>query len=425
MSMLSDSGGFRFSDGVIRGIERGDVLATGMELLGMNAGFRVLPVDPDTKAPFPYLTPRGVLDATTDSVSLRQWFALAPDAGLGTVPGSGFAILDDDTGQLDVDAYGLLGTFVERTRRGMHFWTRLAGSRHLRKTKLFGGDLITGDRAYAVMSPTPPYVPIDSRAPILTLPPDSPLWDLPAPASMLEATIVPSSDDQEEARLLNRRIRDHAQYREGFAALFGQKWRTTIPNVSDRSESGRDFWFVFIATHFVREHPRAAEILYALLWDTGWPNDANRDHTKSDPVDYCRRTVLAALDARHGRDTDRLFQLATRHIFPFSPGLRADSPLPFAGTVLDANQGSRMEELETVILRFAASNGPDEYTCVDRWRRFPVVDVATVFGLSRETVRQWMVALERRGLIDRFSTPYRWEGQIRRDTRIRIVNSYG
>lgn len=179
-------------------------------MLDMNVGFRVLPVDPDTKAPLPWLTPHGVKDATDDPITLRQWMALASDSGLGLVPGSGFAVLDDDTGDLHAAIYGLAGTWSERTRRGMHYWTRLPSGRQLRKSRLLGatGDLITGDSAYAVISPTPPYMPIDPDAPILTLPDDSPLWEFEAPRVMLAtSTARITAADREAAHAEVKRMR--------------------------------------------------------------------------------------------------------------------------------------------------------------------------------------------------------------------------
>lgn len=198
-----------------------DTVSAGMELLRMNAGFRALPVDPKTKAPIPFLTPRGVADATDDPVVLQQWMALASDAGLGAVPGPSFAIVDDDSGDLDPADYGLSGTVAKQTRRGMHYWARLPGSRRLRKLKLPGGagDLISGDRSYVVMSPTPPYFPIAIDAPIFTLPDTSPLWELAAPPPVTRRGIVPTVSDQLEARDLDRRILEHSMYSKGHQML--------------------------------------------------------------------------------------------------------------------------------------------------------------------------------------------------------------
>lgn len=416
-----------WSEAMKRAIVNGDTVSAGIELLRMNAGFRALPVDRETKAPIPFLTPRGVADATDDPVILQQWMALASDAGLGAVPGSNFAIIDDDTGNLGARAYGLSGTFVERTRRGMHYWARLPESRHLKKSKLpdGAGDLICGHRAYVVMSPTPPYFPMDIDAPILTLPDNSPLWELAKPVCTSTWGIRSAACDREEARDLDRRIRAHSMYREGYQRLHTRDWQRAMPKGADVSESGRDFFLVFEVSHFVKNHQRAPEILYALLWDTGWPQSRNRANPKSDPPDYCSRTVLAALTARASKDAERLQQLADHHVLPISPGFQEDAaPTTPARTVLDANLLSGGADLTSVIERFAASVEIDEFSRPLGWRRFPVMDVAEIFGYTREAVRKRMVAMERAGIIERRSVPYTHDGAIRRDTCIRLPRGH-
>jgi DNA-binding transcriptional ArsR family regulator len=175
----------------------------------------------------------------------------------------------------------------------------------------------------------------------------------------------------------------------------------------------------------VKDHPRAPEILYALLWDTGWPESADRAHPKSDPADYCSRTVLAALNARNSKDKDRLKQLAERYVLPTSSDSLPDAqPTVPDQTVLDANLLSGGAELTTAIQRFAALDRVDEFSRSHGWRRFPVLDIvldiAEIFGVSRETVRQEMAALANAGIIERRSDPYRHDGAIRRDTCIRL-----
>lgn len=248
-----------WSEAMKRAIVNDDTVSAGMELLRMNVGFRALPVDRDTKAPIPFLTPRGAANATDDPTIFQQWMALASDAGLGAVPGSNFAIIDDDTGDLDAGSYGLSGTFVERTRRGMHYWARLPESRHLKKSKLphGTGDLICGHRSYVLMSPTPPYFPVNIDAPILMLPDSSPLWELATPVSTSTRGIVPAACDWEEARDLDRRIREHSMYHEGYQMLHTRDWQRAMPEGADVSESGRDFFLVFEASHFLKDHPRA------------------------------------------------------------------------------------------------------------------------------------------------------------------------
>lgn len=75
--------------------------------------------------------------------------------------------------------------------------------------------------------------------------------------------------------------------------------------------------------------------------------------------------------------------------------------------------------METVIERFTAVDEVDEFTRSDGWRRFPVMNVAEVFDVSRETVHLRMAAMEQAGAIERPSIAYRHDGAIRRDMFIR------
>src|SRR5712692_5206036 len=61
-------------------------------------GWHVLPLQPGGKMPFGPLAPRGLLDATTDTETIRHWWTTAPDANVGIRTGavSGFVVLDVD-----------------------------------------------------------------------------------------------------------------------------------------------------------------------------------------------------------------------------------------------------------------------------------------------------------------------------------------
>lgn len=171
----------------------------------------------------------------------------------------------------------------------------------------------------------------------------------------------------------------------------------------------------------MKDHPRALEILSALLWGTGWPQSADRANPKADPTDYCSRTALATLNARASKDAERLQQLAERHVLPTSPGFLPDAqPTAPAPTVLDANLLSGGADLTTVIERFAAIDEVDEFSRSHGWRRFPVLDIAEIFNVSRETVRLRMVDMAKAGIIERRSDPYWHDGAYRRDTCIRL-----
>lgn len=398
-----------FPESLRMAIANRDVAGTGTEMLRMNVGFRALPVDPATKAPFTWVTPRGVRDSTTDPMTLRQWFAVAQPAGLAIVPGPGFVVIDDDTGDLDIGTLGLAGTFAETTRRGTHSWAMVPAERRLRKTKLPGGDLITGEGSYVVMSPTPPYWPVDLEAPILALPADSPLWELAAPREA-PGTVWPSTitvQDRADASATLRHLQK-GKFAMGIDALFSDEWRQMH---SDWSQSERDASLVFNATHFVRSHPRASEVLFSLLWSTGWPQDPTRDHPKRNPEQYAAITVANALAKRQRRNEERRDNLAQKF---------TDDSYP--RRVIGANSLLAPGSIDSGILAFAARETVDEFSRPDGWRRLPVDDVAAIYGVSRECIRKHLVALTERGCIERRSEKHPHEGGRRTDSLVRLLS---
>jgi len=61
-------------------------------------GWAILPLEPGKKTPHGALVPHGLLDATTDTVAIKRWWKLTPDAGIGIRTGavSGLVVLDID-----------------------------------------------------------------------------------------------------------------------------------------------------------------------------------------------------------------------------------------------------------------------------------------------------------------------------------------
>lgn len=288
-----------WSEPVQRAITNNDVTATGVELLNMGIGIRLLPVEPDDKKPIVSIVPHGVADATDDVRTWQQWLALAPDAGLGIVPGPEFAVLDDDRGDLDPVTFGVAGTYCERSRRGKHYWMRVPHGRRLGRAKIPAGDVLSGDRCYVVSAPTVPYCPVDLAAPILTLPADSPLWEvtLPGKTAGTAWSCSITARDYADAESVLQRLRS-GRFAKAIDGLFTGEWRDSHP---EWSESERDASLVFSGTHFLRDHPRAREVLFALLWATGWPQDPARRHPKHNPAQYVAITVNNALEERQRR----------------------------------------------------------------------------------------------------------------------------
>lgn len=60
-------------------------------------GWHVLPLEPNAKQPLGRLVPRGMLDATTDAATIRQWWGKVPSAGIGiALAPSGLVAIDVD-----------------------------------------------------------------------------------------------------------------------------------------------------------------------------------------------------------------------------------------------------------------------------------------------------------------------------------------
>lgn len=93
-------------------------------------------------------------------------------------------------------------------------------------------------------------------------------------------------------------------------------------------------------------------------------------------------------------------------------------------TLLDANKLTNRERprlMEATIINFARSDEIDRFTRDDRWRRLPVQAVADIFGVDRETVRRRLVAMEKRGVIERWAPANKHDGHCRRDSLVRLV----
>jgi len=77
-----------------------DLLNEALRLAGF--GYRVFPLEPQTKTP--RAGSRGVLDATTDADSIRDWWRQSPDSNIGLACGDGLLALDVDPGA--IEAFG-------------------------------------------------------------------------------------------------------------------------------------------------------------------------------------------------------------------------------------------------------------------------------------------------------------------------------
>jgi hypothetical protein len=235
-----------------------------------------------------------------------------------------------------------------------------------------------------------------------------------------------TDDDWNDARKLLRRMRGVSIYKDHIAQLYSPNWQEALPPNGDTSESGRDFFLVFAASHFLRDDLRASEILFALLWSSGWPSDPLRNHPKSDPARYAAQTVSNAIAARNARDTERLHDLAERFFPSWFPNLSPDlSPGSAPGPAFSLRPPvlvGTSQGLDEVILGLLASNQPDEFTRRNGWRRVPVNDLAAIAGVNRKTITRTLERLKSRGFIERSVIASKHDGQFRRDSLARLVS---
>lgn len=70
----------------------------------VRAGYKVFPLEPNSKTPLGQLVPRGFLDATTDEATIREWWRQYPNANIGIAClSSGILVIDPDRHTPDVD----------------------------------------------------------------------------------------------------------------------------------------------------------------------------------------------------------------------------------------------------------------------------------------------------------------------------------
>ncbi len=377
---------------VKRAVIAGDVAATGIELLNMGAGFALVPtVD---KKPIMHLADRtgsrtGKRPETADPVVWQQWCAVWSDIGLGVVPGSGFAVIDDDRGDLDPRNYGLLGTYSERTRRGTHVWAKLPLGSTARSAKLpgGGGDILTGG-SYVISSPTPPYLPIDLDAPILTVPDDSPLWKFVRPQRPLIQVAIPTMTQwhrtQATTVIANLMLAPPDIARDVRALLAGQ-----VPD--DATPSEADYRLALMATF----HTSDPGIIAAVMCNSGLKREK---YLRSD---YLPRQIGAALSRRQELVSTTPGALTVSYVAAMFP----DGNLP---TVSDA------------ILRVLASQNRD---IDDGWTRVPVQAVATTCRVHRATVWRVIDRLEFGGDIEAVVNTVHRNGRPVRERWARLAES--
>jgi hypothetical protein len=112
-------------------------------LEALRFGLPVLPVEPRGERPIARLVRQGHKDATTDPSVIRAWLAREPRMNYGLRLGSGFLVLDLDSGAAKDHAehLGLPPTLVVKTGKGWHYYYAMsAGIRTRNVASPFGRD---------------------------------------------------------------------------------------------------------------------------------------------------------------------------------------------------------------------------------------------------------------------------------------------
>ncbi|MCA9832674.1 MAG: bifunctional DNA primase/polymerase [Thermomicrobiales bacterium] len=376
-----------------------------------------------------------------------------PDRNVGIVPSPGTICVDLDSKHgadlSTLDALGLTHeTLTERSRSGgYHCWYQLPRGFRASKSSTGNRRLPSGvDLLSSSSLVVSPWSQIDGSwyrydTDIWTMariPGDWPWLDLLEDSEAIRFGRITRSD-REAARRLRHRLLERSEFRPRLKGLFGKNWQTALtaltPTSSGQSESHRDFAFAFCATHFLRDNPRAPQILVALLLDTGWPQSRFREHPKSDPNQYARSVVRRAISARTDKDLARLEALSDRYGLVHT-GLAHQtrtpcylaSPDPDAAS-LDIGVGGKptnVEIIADVIGMFGIkvqAFGDTEFLRSDGYIRVPCGDIAKICEVSPDTVTRALKLGEQRGWWVRSSERYRHDGAPRCDSLVKMVRT--
>jgi hypothetical protein len=158
-----------------------DILTAALRLAAL--GYHVFPIAPGGKEPLGALVPSGHLDATTDAVTIQQWWALYPDANIGEgLTASELVVVAPDCPErlADFERRGLPATMVVQSGGGEghrhYYYRRPAGCPQLRICKSQDYDVISDGYAIAAPSITNgPYTLLTDLVAVEDLP-AAPAW---------------------------------------------------------------------------------------------------------------------------------------------------------------------------------------------------------------------------------------------------------
>jgi len=384
------------------------------------------------KHPISKFVPHGVMDATTDVQSLRQFFALYPDANIGLAMGHGLVALDLDPrhGADLAQGYGADPTLTERTGSGGHHRIFVADSASPRSRQLARGAELKSSGSYIVSAPSRHasgrmYMWEDMSARIAVMPQSwrTPLAPERARIRLHRGTIPPAIRARAEAVIRNLL---RGPYAPTVQLLLDGEWKS-LQRYPSHSEA--DGALITMATHFART-PAVLDAVLRLsgLYRPKW----DEVHTANGET-YGELVIGNALAWRNAQSGNRLDALAERLGIASgdAPAVVTDSAsstetnetrtIPPPVPVIYRTPLSR-PQLQQACLRFISS-APLEDVMPNGFVRLPVADMAGVCGIAEKTVQRAINAAAKDELIETYVSTENVDGRCIKTRWIRATGA--
>jgi len=404
------------------------------------AGVPVLPCQPGGKSPLKVGPFRhGVRSATADTEAVRDAFVYEPSANVGIAPDSSFVVLDVDPRHVGtLEAVQALGLPIDgyRERSGAGGWhlpvMMPRGVPATRSVTVAAGVEVKAHGSY-VVSPHSRlddggWYRVESGRDVWAWPEIPATWGYlsrltESRTATTSAGVTVTAQDRKDASWVVKALQ-RGKYAKTVALILEGRWSERYPS---RSEA--DAGLALMASHFLRDHQRRAEIIAALI-----DRYSAKAPSHSKPAQYVSSVTTAGSSERDRRDIARLARVrllafggdAQRRPPQYSRLAKSDH-LPFPGpdprTVSDATSNVGGDVSEAVMAFVTGIGAGDEWAGEAGWARLPVQDLAEVLGCSRETIRRHIVRLVSEGRIETQVHKRLHDGRHRADRWARLVQS--
>lgn len=372
------------------------------------------------KHPIPKFVPHGVRDSTTDVQTLRQFFALYPDANIGLAMGYGLVALDLDPrhGADLAEGYGADPTLTERTGSGGHHRIFVSDSASPRSRQLARGAELKSSGSYIVSAPSRHasgrlYMWEDMSARIAVMPQSwrTPLAPERARIHLHRGTIPPTIKTRAEAVIRNLL---RGPYAPTVQLLLDGEWES-LKRYASHSEA--DGGLIVMATHFTND----PAVLDAVLRRSGLYRPKWDDVHTAKGATYGELLIGNALAWRHSQSGNRLHALAERLGFASHDGavVGADclsSPETSATRAISPQvrvtyrTPLTRHQLQHACLEFIRT-APTRVVMTDNFVRLPVADMARVCGVAEKTVQRAINAAAKDQLIETYVSTENVDGR--------------